>query len=447
MSFEALNLAATLLRSSRIGMDTAGRNLAGASEAGYTRQTPVYLEQHAVTPLPSAQLVEGLGVQVQGIRRLRVDLADQAYRLRALEEGEARALDPLLQELEQRLGRADGLHQRSVRLEQSLLGLAMRPDDTALRSETLSQADQLAAEFRQASGAVTEIRQEADRELRARVDRASAILSELHDLNRRLVQGASDTMGANGLMDQRDRLLDEVSGLMDVRIVPQSTGEVFVYQNGLQLLGRSGPEPLTVDLAGQVLNGTGTALNLQGGALMALQRLRGADLDGYLQELDGLALSLRDRLNEIHRLGYGLDGVTGRDLFAGTAALDLAAAVTDPRHLGLSVARLESANPVATGQFASDQPLAGQAGNLTLAPSASGQVLVNGVAINWTDAQSLDQILDSFTAAGVQARWDPGSRRVVLARDVRTAGPPDITVADASGNLTAVLDLAGPSGP
>lgn len=439
MSFETLNLAGSLLRASRLGMDTAGRNLAGTSEAGYTRQSMSTVSQQPSTGYNRQTLTSGLGVQVNGIQRLRQGLADQVYRARAEEAGGPQSLGPFLEDLEGRLSAHDGLQQASLDFEQAWSTLSSQPDDPALRTLAFQEGQQLAATFRQQAGAVSDVRAQAHQELGSKVERANEILSQLADLNGRIVASPGSSMGRNALLDSRDALVDELSGLMDVRVMEQPTGTVNVYQNGAELLQLKRAERLSVDGSGQVLTSSGRALSLNQGALASLQSLSTTTLDGVQAQLDALATTLRDRFNEVHQLGYGSDGVSGRDFFSGTGAADLSVTLTDSDQLGTAVARSESSAGVTVN---SSQPLNGQVG-----VAASGTLLVNGTAINWNDGQSLDSLLGQFSSAGVRASYDTSSGRVLLARDPFVPGPSDITLSDSSGNLAAIFNLPASSSP
>jgi flagellar hook-associated protein 1 len=62
-----------------------------------------------------------------------------------------------------------------------------------------------------------------------------------------------------------------------------------------------------------------TATGLAGGA-GAIVTARDSDIAGIIQSINDVASALITAVNAYHRTGYGLDGVTGRDFFAGADA-------------------------------------------------------------------------------------------------------------------------------
>lgn len=443
MSFETLNLAGSLLRSSRLQMDVASRNLAGANEAGYVRQSALTEEMLPASSRYNGQSLDSMGARISGINRAKTQLLDAGYRLTRQSSDGAEAVTPWLERVEGTLARAGGLAEQSAALAQKASNLASNPGEMAVRAEFLQAADGFASELRHQAQTLDSIRDGAKTDLAAKTERASTILGRLAELNPRLVNAAPSTMGANRLLDERDRLLDELHGLMDVQVAENRSGDVTVYQNGTELVFRDRAEKLGVDSSGQVTTGTGTTLNLGGGSLQSLRDLVNTELPVVRASLDALATSTATSVNAVHRNGYGMDGATGRDLFTGTGAADLRVALTDARQLGAAVGRLESAAPVGTSSFASARDLNSQAANLTTPVSASGSLTVNGTTINYTDSQTLDDVLASFQAAGVSARYDSSSRRVVTS-SLDGAGP---AFADVTGNFAAAFGLTGTASP
>ncbi len=75
------------------------------------------------------------------------------------------------------------------------------------------------------------------------------------------------------------------------------------------------------------LKGTGVAnLDLHpvvtSGTLKGLLEVRDGAIDNVLDDLNKLAYTLATETNQIHRVGYGLDGVTGRNFFAAFTSVD-----------------------------------------------------------------------------------------------------------------------------
>ncbi|MFN8613334.1 MAG: flagellar hook-associated protein FlgK [Vulcanimicrobiota bacterium] len=442
MSFEALNLAGSALRAQRVAMDVASRNLTSASEAGYTRQTAVYNENAASGFNRYPNLVDGVGGRITAIQRVRSGLLDTVYRARVGEEKGITAPQSHLENLESRLASSPSLASRLQDLGTGLTQLQNNPSDLGLRTTFLSQLQGVTDQIRSVDTEMANNQTEARQDLGNQVERANQILGQLADLNPRIVSSVKDSTSLNSMLDQRDQLLDELSGMLEIQSSLQPSGEMSVYAGGAELVSHSTFQKLNLQPDNSITSDSGRVIKTQDGSLASLQNYVSTELPGYRAQLDGLAKSLITQVNAVHRLATGLDGVSGRDLLSGTGSTDINLAVTDPRQLAGSVQRLQGLS-AGTSSLVSDQPLSSQAANLTVPASPSGTLRVNGTDINWTDGDSIQSLLGKLNSVGVKASYNQDLRQVTLERDPGVAGPADITVSDVSGNLSNVLGLAG----
>ncbi|MBT9588589.1 hypothetical protein IV102_34950 [bacterium] len=442
MSFDSLHMAASALRSQNVAMNVASRNLTGSSEPGYTRQVATFSDEHSAPAGRFSQNIEGLGTRISGVLRVRSELLDTAYRDAASTHQEIQAPESHLAYLEVRLSADPSLSSLLQDLNISLAQLQGDPGNLGLRQSYFRKLGQATAQLRSYDSAVVENQASTRADLGQRVEQANSLLQRLAELNPRIVAAQRDTTGSNQMLDQRDRFLDELSGLMDVQVLTQPAGNVDVLANGSQLLSLNRAEKLTLEPDNSLKNSAGNLVNVSGGSIASLQQYANQELPDLRQQLNQLASSWISQANEVHRRTYGLDGVTGRDLLTGTDASTINLALQDPRQLGHAVAQVTGTN-FATTALISDQPLSSQAAALSVPATNSGVMQINGVSVAWNDGQSLQQVLDSLQVAGVRASYRPTTGKVVLERDPTQAGPSDITVTDSSGNLSVVLGLAG----
>lgn len=442
MSFEALNLAGASLRAQRMAMDVAARNLTSASEAGYTRQTAVYTEASTSGANRYPNLINGMGGRVTSIQRVRSGLLDSVYRARLGEEQATVAPQTHLEGLESRLAASPSLSSRLQDLSTGLTQLQNYPSDLGLRTSFLSQVQGVTDQIRSADAEMVNNQSQSRQDLSDKVGRANEILTQLADLNPQIVSSNKDSADTNVMLDQRDQLLDELSGLMEIQTSLQPSGDMSVYAGGSELVSHNRSQKLTLQGDNSVSTESGRTVKTLNGSLGALQDYVNVELPGYRNQLDQLAKSLISQVNSVHKLASGLDGVSGRDLFSGTGSSDIQLALTDPRQLAGSVQRVQGQS-FGTSSLVSDQSLASQSANLNTPAASSGTLRVNGTDINWSDADSVQSLVGKLNGAGVKASYDSNQRQIVLERDPNVAGPADITVSDLSGNLSSVLGLSG----
>ena len=446
MAFAILNMAGASMQSSQLAIEVASQNIASASDANYSRQTLKAIGLSPVSSSSSASVKTGLdemGVQNIGIMRARSSLLDQNYRAAQDQSQGLSGIQDYLSTLEGDLSGSNDLSALSNKVTQSLATLESNPADSGLRATALQNLQQLALGFQSASTAISSISSQASSDLTSQVDQVNSDLAQLATLNAQIIRSDPTSMGLNQVLDQRDKILDDLSGLISTQIVEQPNGTVTVYNNGAQLVHADEARPIQLGANNTLQSSTGFTLQFPaGGSIGGLQTLIQTTLPSYQQQYDDLASTLVTQLNAIHQVGYGSDGVSGRALFSGTNASNIAVAITDASQLATGVARI-GGDAITSSTVASDQSLNSQAAFLTTPATTNGVISVNGTNIAWDDTQSLQTILSSFSAAGVKATFNSTTQSISLARDPSVAGPSTITITDVSGNLTDVLGIAG----
>lgn len=438
MSINSLHIASSFLRASKLQVEITSRNLSGAQDPNYSRQAS--LVRNVGSAIYTVQgHTHGLGVLVEGFERSRDGLLDQSYRIHHREAEGARSVDVLADRLESVLGQGSGLTESFRDVRGSLLEVANRPDDTALRADLYQRLSNLTERFRDASSSLSELSEESGQRLEQSLARTNEVLAELGELNRRL-PAFGKTSGRNALLDRRDALVDELSGMAEIRTVEQQGGGVAVYLEGRQLLYGDTAETLRLNSSDQIETSAGVVLDVDEGVIGNLFDFQASTVPGYQQELDALAQALVTDANAVHRNGYGLDGFAGRDLFVGTDATDIALGISDPNAIAGAAAALTSTDPIHSGAFSPDRPLV-DGTTLTTTPTTSGSVDLNGTIVTWSDSESLGQILEKFELAGLNSTYDQATGKVILQREPTQPGPADISIVDIAGNLSQVLSI------
>src|SRR5260370_21755880 len=136
-------------------------------------------------------------------------------------------------------------------------------------------------------------------------------------------------MKANDLRDQRDQLLDKLSGLAKVSYVESSEGSVSVYLGSRQLVDRDQVHQLqAVAPPGQrwvqvQWASDGASVSVTDGQLKGVLEGRDTIVQGKLDDLNTLANRVMSTVNSLHTSGVGLDGKSGVPFFDGTDAASI----------------------------------------------------------------------------------------------------------------------------
>lgn len=333
------------IQASQLGMRSVSNNIANVNTPGYAR-TQVNLAARSAGGM-------GMGVQVTGITRV-ADVYLQAASLRAAADASsAKASAGILDRLQSQFGGtndAGSLYGRLIRAFESLGAAAVDPAERVARLSAASDLQSFFDESQRLSAEVRALRDEADRRLSAGVERVNEILVELQTLNvqaQSLNASGADTTGAS---NRQAELLDELSGLVDIRSEVQLDGRIFVRtENGVSLLdngrlqlsyvaagtGAYGAEYGTINA---VVSASGATVDLtsaiRSGELRALMDMRDRELPLIAAQLAEFTSGTADALNAAHNnssaypapstLTGRATGLLASDLLSGTGEAVLA---------------------------------------------------------------------------------------------------------------------------
>lgn len=312
----ALHIGRSALHYAQAALQVTGNNMANAATPGFTRQTAV------ATPLRGERLnafsFTGGGVMLSSIQR-HVDEAVNT-RIRSALGDEQRGLtrQSLLSQIESIQNELTGsdLSSALTRFFNAWSELANNPGDLSVRTLVIEEGVSLAERLRDVRGEYTQVRTQIDRDAAQQVARADEILTEIASLNLSIAQAEQGQGTASSLRDQRDRLIDELAGLMDVSVVQQPSGTVDLFVGSTPLLLGSTSRGVTLrttitDDGPQILIETradGSDLRIASGSLGALLTARSDVVDGVISDIDRLASSLIFEVNRIHSQGQSGKG-------------------------------------------------------------------------------------------------------------------------------------------
>ncbi|MHC4605505.1 MAG: flagellar hook-associated protein FlgK, partial [Planctomycetota bacterium] len=228
--FSSLNIALTGLQANIAALQTIGHNLSNANTPGFSRQD-ILLQPRTQKSFSFGQV--GTGVNVTRVRRLVDFSLEDRMRSAASTMGSLAARTDALQQLESLFNALSDqdLGAQMDRFFQAIDDLANNPDNLSARTQVLENARTLSESMNFLAGRIRDTRELLNNEVLSAVDEVNRITSELADLNRQILlaeNGGIDIEAANDLRDQRDLLLRELSGYLDIRAVETSNGEMNV---------------------------------------------------------------------------------------------------------------------------------------------------------------------------------------------------------------------------
>ncbi|PLW83985.1 flagellar hook-associated protein FlgK [Kineobactrum sediminis] len=456
-----LNTSLSGLQAAQRALATTSNNIANASTDGYSRQRVDFATRPAEF-FGGGFL--GTGVQVEDVRRIYDGFL--AGEVRSGTAGEARL--STFSELSGRVG--DLLGSTSGGLSAGLQGffdalqtLANDPSSIPVRQTVLGEADALQRRVGALDTQLEALGNEVNSRVGSSVATINSLAASIADTNRQIAAspGAADGRLPNDLLDQRDRLLRQLSSEIEVSVVPADTGTVNVFVGNGQTLvlgqtatelaagaGRFGPDQFEVSIGGSSVTS-----QLGGGTLGGLLDFQREVLNPARNDLGRTAVALAEGMNATHRQGLDLKGDFGGDFFA-VGGPTVRPANGNAGNAAVEV-RIESANAL-TGE---DYQLQYDGSNYALVNTSNSEVVTlsgtgtgadpfraEGLAITVTGAAAAGDrfaILPTRSAAGGFSRALSDPADIAAAFPLRTgAALGNVSAAAISG--AEVLDVSNP---
>ncbi len=312
----ALQIGRSALAASQAAMQVAGNNMANVATVGFHRRT-IHLAA-AGDEIVGRNAFIGQGVQLQAIRR-EVDTALQSRLRDALGQEHTALVDQRfltsIEILQNELSDSDISSALSAFFG-AFSELANNPEDTAVRSLVVQQGATLSNKISALRGDYGVVIKEIDRELSASVIAVNDTLDRISLLNSQITQTEQGVSETAALRDQRDVLIDQLAGYLDVSVVEQANGAIDVFVGSAPII--LGGQSRGIDLRVESINGKtevsvrvkadGTKLNVTTGRIGGLLRQREDTVQPAIDDLDTFAAQLIFQVNRVHSQGQGRNG-------------------------------------------------------------------------------------------------------------------------------------------
>lgn len=221
------------LRANQIALGLVSSNVANAETPGYIKKTS---NQIAVTSGEFGSSVRVAGVNreldVYLQRQLRTEISGAAYA-----GVRAEVLDQL-QSVYGTPGSAGTLESTFNALTTAVQSLSTSSDSQSARIAVVNAAQSLVQQLNTMTRGIQSLRANAEAGLNGAVNIANNAMQQIANINVQILRGGQTDGAAAELLDQRDRYLNQLSELMDIRVVTNDDGQVNVFTtSGVQLVG------------------------------------------------------------------------------------------------------------------------------------------------------------------------------------------------------------------
>ncbi len=309
-----LNIAKSALSANQTVIQTISHNIANVNTPGYSRQEAVLEE--AVPTATSVGLM-GNGVLVQQIK----SYLDQNI------QNSISAQNSNLQEqtvAENYLTSVQGVfNEDNSNLSSSITqffndwqALSTDPTSSADKQAVALDGQNLSTTINSMYNDLTTLQTQANGDVNSAISDINTTLTSIASLNQQIAQGQVGTSEANDYIDQRNQLLQTLSGEMNITCMQGSNNMVTVLTSSGKSLVEGNTACQLTPLTDQVSGFTRVGLQgasgtvditgeITGGSLGALTTARDTTIGGYISDLNGLAKSLTENVNYFSQMGNG----------------------------------------------------------------------------------------------------------------------------------------------
>jgi flagellar hook-associated protein 1 FlgK len=309
-------------------LDTTSHNIANVSTDGYSRQRTL------IGTRPAQGYGNGWigqGANVQTTQRVYDQFVAMQTRTTASSLQHLDIYASNAERLSNMFGDSStGLSASLQNFVNAFQSVANSPASTPSRQVLLSEANTLQQRLKSFDSRLEDIGNEINTRLKGEVGEVNTLAEGIARLNNEIMSATARTGGQppNDLLDQRDRLLDQLSEKVSVNVVTQDGGTVNVFVGSGQPLVLGGnvnklttvQDPYDSSRLTIALQTPGSSVdisrNISGGVLGGLMDFRTEQLDPAKNALGRIAVALSDVVNSQHHEGIDLSGQLGGDLFA-----------------------------------------------------------------------------------------------------------------------------------
>ncbi|EOX4806582.1 flagellar hook-associated protein FlgK [Vibrio alginolyticus] len=320
-----VNIALSGLGANRVALDVTAQNVANVNTVGYSRQQALMA---SVDDGKANRLSPGLGVEVTSIRRVTDQfLIKQTWSTNSM-AAYASGYTSNMSQLENTLG-ADGFSISAGldSLNAALNDATVKPESIPYRQQIINESEALARRFNTLTESLYNQHKDMSDQRNAALNHANSLMENIAKVNKQLVEMQGTGGNPSQLMDERDRLIGELSQTIEIKTTQQHDGSVQVTLTSGQPLvmgtdhGKleaipDPSDPYLADLHVTFSNQSFAIGDSLGGKLGAINDYQTEVLKPNQLALNDMAKALADEYNAVLATGKDLNGNRGKPLFS-----------------------------------------------------------------------------------------------------------------------------------
>ena len=325
---DLLSIAGNAVKTNQSSLAIIGNNIANANTDGYVRQE---LDIRENLPTRAGTIFLGTGALSAGVKRAYDSLVESSLRSSLSDlRSQAPIIDYTNRVVDMLGDENSSLTSALDDFFASFRDLGLDASSELRRNTVISESKGLASRFNEIANQLKAIDSDTLNALNFKVTEINSLAEQLTVVNNKLSRQSNLESQPLDLLNTRDQILQNIAGLMKIRVTEESNGEVTVrlgddanglvlltkgktYQIGLQ--NRESSQPVGIDL---VLDPYGAQKNLSGlssGEIGGYLSFRDTTLKTAIEQVNGLATVIANEVNGMLTKGMDLYGASGDALF------------------------------------------------------------------------------------------------------------------------------------
>jgi len=228
----AMNTAVFGIAYNQRQLDVTASNIANADTVGYSKKT-----------ISAEVFFDGTGnvagMSATEVRRIVDEQIQTDYFNSLADTNYAKQISSFTDRLDDIFGTLDdnsSLSALAGDLSSALAILVNDPGNYAAQNDVVAVADAFARELNASYEQIADLRQEADHALKTQTETVDGLLASIEDIDSAIRDAAMSGISTADMEDERDRLVEQLSGYLDVNVFKDTNGTLFIQTaNGQQL--------------------------------------------------------------------------------------------------------------------------------------------------------------------------------------------------------------------
>ncbi|HOE57341.1 MAG TPA: flagellar hook-associated protein FlgK [Bacillota bacterium] len=324
-SFRGLSVGMSAVFANQRALDVTSHNISNVNTPGYTRQLISNSSSfyHNIGKSGNGKLLQmGYGVDVQEIRQYRDEFLDKKFKKENTSLGYWGSRFSSIEELETIFNdnSEDGLQAVMNNFWDSWEQLSKPTGGLTVRSMVKENGIAFVETVKNMDNMLINFRRSKDREISECIDRVNEIAKKIANLNLEISKIESHGVTANDLRDERNYLIDELTGKAKIQVYEGSSinisleGRMLVEGSRYDQIEKV-PDTGNSGFIQLVWKGENDRLEISGGSIMALFESRDVLVEGFRERLNQYVTGVAREINAIHITGYGIKDSAHRYFF------------------------------------------------------------------------------------------------------------------------------------